>query len=557
MDLTRLLSLLFLFSSAVGHAQFGIGLTPGSMCNNAFAPGRGAINGADEFENLRGQLNVRKARIRQAEEKIKAMNTQIRRAEDEMGTVLTKRGLDELVVHREHNSSRDSYRLNCPQSTAFDGRSTDSGLLNSSSHGNVPEVGGTIPPPDIFCQSNSRGQVANLWDRFADDRGKMNKALCDYCIAGVTRSRECTENRARERCREGMDRYYKLMKEKDELVADMRKYKEESEEIRDRLADVREEVTDGTYCADCNAKRRGYSNLGTGDSVWQTAAVLGIIGLGLVMNSGQRQGPPPPGPGYPRNPYPARVPGYYGMAGPAPGQMMYGGVPGAIGAGGFGCQGANPLDYGNPGALSIFGGPSPLNNPYMSLMRPWFNQGAGPGWGFPQYGNGVSAFADPWAMTGASPYYQPGMVDPLLYNAYNPWGTVFAAPANPGLYGPGYPYRGSPSPTFAPTWMPYIGSNPMGGGAAGVVAGPGYGAWGNGGGWNSSVYNYSSQMNLLNSRIYGGGGGAPVVLPAQGGAGFGVGGGAGFGAQPIFSQPVGGGGGTRANPAPMILPVNR
>ena len=112
--------------------------------------------------------------------------------------------------------------------------------------------------------------------------------------------------------------------------------------------------------------------------------------LGMSMMQQRRPMPPPPpppmmmgrppmmmgapvmpygGPGYPVRPYQAQIPGYYGVApGPSPGLGTYGGIPGGMAPGGFGCQGANPAafgaPFGSPMVNPIYGGPSPFNNPY-------------------------------------------------------------------------------------------------------------------------------------------------------------------------------------------------
>lgn len=540
---------------ASAHAQFGIGLAPGSTCSSPFGPARGAQNGQDELMNLSGQLAARNTRIDQLRAKEERLDHYIAKAKRNIGEVLTSRGFAALREHRERNNSYGSYRQACGgggggNTAIADNRYTDPELFSTGApRANVDPDVTLVPPPDAFCVANpSTHARENIWEKFVEDDGTVSDRICDFRIAGVTHRASA---QGRELCHEGMHEYYERMAERERIHAEIARLDREARNYERRLNRIRDEITDGTYCWQCAAQRRGYSTMGTGNSMMQGVGLLAMLSISLnrqPMYGGQMMPPPyyrPPfgapvmpygGPGFPIRPYPAQIPGYAGMMpGPRPGMGTYGGVPGGIGPGAFGCQGANPMGFGNqfgsPMVNSIFGGQSPFNNPYANpAMMPMFMQGAGPGWGFPMYANGMPGFQDPFGLGphpfGQNPFGNPlfanqnpfgmnspfgmnpygmnpylmnpyGMNNPYAMNPYamgnpfgfNPYGSspfgmnpygmnpYGMGPYGMGPYGPGNPYQGPFNPYGPPGMMPYMGMNPYGGmNPFGTPYGPGYGS---------------------------------------------------------------------------------
>jgi hypothetical protein len=239
----------------------------------------------------------------------------------------------------------------------------------------------------------------------------------------------------------------------------------------------------------------------------------------------------------------------------------FGGSPFGGGPFGGGPFGGGPFGGGPFGGGPFGGGPfggGPFGNPFAG-PNPF---GGGPPGILPYMGAG-----NPWSM-------------PFGYNPYDPYGTnPFATMFGPGFnpyggamspFGPGYPYAGpmAGSPFGAPAVLPYMGSNPYGGGYPfGTPYGPGYGyPYGGmpgggfpGGGipnygfqnpWSmplgSPVGSFFSQIDQLNRQmqmiqgggLYGGGfggyglgGSPPAILPYMG--------------TPMYNQP-----GTMLNPGP-------
>lgn len=217
---------------------------------------------------------------------------------------------------------------------------------------------------------------------------------------------------------------------------------------------------------------------------------------------------PPMMPSFPQMPYAARVPGYMGSH-----NGMYGSMPGAIGPGGFGCNGSNPMAMNMPFMNSMynpmFGGPNIYGNPFANnFMNPamqngLFNPGYGPA--FMPYLNGGNPM-----MMGGNPMMNPyGMFDP-----FDPFNSMYGHnPYGFGNYNPFNPYGGG-----SPFMLPYNGAmygnglvnNALWGGA-GVA--PGVLPYG------SPLGNFYMEMEYIKSRIryIGGGsywgGSAPPILP--------------------------------------------
>ncbi|MGZ3721307.1 MAG: hypothetical protein ACXVA9_00170 [Bdellovibrionales bacterium] len=573
--------------SAAAQAQFGIGLSPGSSCPGQFGPAGQAVNGNDERLNLKGQLLARDRRIEQLKDKEDRLSDRIQRAKSDMAQVITAQGFSAIREHRERNNSYGSYRLACGgggggksnPSASAGSQTTDVELFSTGGSGRPVDAGQTqYPPPDAYCVINPATKLReNIWEKFVEDDGTVSDRLCDFRIAGVTKA---AGRGQREDCRQGMHDYYELMDEKEQIREEIARLDREARGYERRLERIQDEITEGTYCPWCNAQRRGYANQGAGNSMMQGAGVLAMLGMSLMGNQQQRPpmmpppmygrptppmyGPPMTPYGYPARPYVAQMPHYpFVYPGPRPGMGNYGGMPGAMGPGAFGCQGGNPMGFGSPfsspGVQPIYGGQSPFNNPYANpAMAGMFNQGGGPGWGFPQYGNGMPGFQPGGGVDAfGNPYNQNQFGSPFAqqspFNSYpqNPFGqNPFGGPNPYGPYGANQfgqqnPWGGGYNPYGTPYGPGY--GNPMY--ANGMYPPGGIPNYGHQSPWGaplgSPVGNYFGEVNQLNARIqwiqngsyYGGGNYAPPYTSYMGAP------------QPIYNTPGG-----WLNPAPRAQP---
>lgn len=513
---------LALFSNAA-FAQWGIGLSPGVMCNNRYGAARPAVNGNDEIMNLSGQLAARNQQIDALKQKRGRIDEYVTRAKKDMGAVLSGDAIAAIEMHRRYGYSFNSYQQSCgARPGPAPGRGTDPEMFDDA--GGRGTVNANLPPPpNGFCVQNpATGAYTNMWRKFVEDDGTVNREICDHLIAGLTKTREAS---AVDTCHQGMVDYYDRMAERERINDQIAKLDKEARTLERRLERIHDEITEGTYCPWCAAQRQGYTTGSGSNSIMPL--IGGIAVLGLAMLAHQQQGPVPSpymmqpafrpqimpygGPGFPVNPYPAPIPGYMGMMGP-PGAATYGAVPGAMGQGAFGCNGSNPLAMGNPfgspSVMPVFGGlQSPFNNPYANpQMNPMFNGGAGPGWGFPMYGSGYPGFQNPFGNPFGSPFGSPfGNPAMMPYLGANPNGmSPFGSPFGGSQFGSpfggspfGSPFGASPfgSPygmnPYAPSMLPYMGAgnpfaspfgynpyNPLGSNPYATPFGPGFNPWG-------------------------------------------------------------------------------
>jgi hypothetical protein len=494
----RSILLTFLFFTAVAHAQYGIGLSPGSSCSGPFRPAVGAISANDEVINVQGQIRARENGIAVLKDQERGLDNDLTDAKSEMAEVLTSQGMAALREHYDRRNSYNSYRKACGGTGPVGPEATDPSLFGTPMQNRPVDSHVTqLPPPDAFCIVNpATGLRENIWERFVDDDGQVSDRICEYRIAGIARP---TDDRRVKHCRQGLHEYYRLMDRRSKLHDDIAELDDEARDYERRLRRIRDDVTDGTYCPWCAAQRSGYALQGMGPALMQQQAIMQAMAQSMTLQNRPMFGPPQilpyGGAAYPARPYAAPLPGYYGMTGPGPGLMNYGAIPGGIGPGAFGCAGSgNPLNFGgpfsSPGVSPIFGGPSPFNNPFANpMMAPMFNQGAGPGWGFPQYANGMPGF---------NMYGQPNP----LFAAQYPYGL----PNQFGLMGsPYFPYV-TPNAGVMPFGAPYggyglgFGNGFYGAGSPyGNLYGPGYGSIY--GGWGAGAGNYFGQVNYLNTQM--------------------------------------------------------
>jgi hypothetical protein len=520
--------------TTAAHAQFGIGMSPGMQCPYPYAPGNGAINGNDEIANLQGQMRATRQRIDARKERLSRINGNVTRAKAGMGKVLSSGAITAIDEHCRYTRNAADYQSECSapdRSASAGGEDVDAVNLPGSS----VDVGGDglTPVPAIYCYKGTK----NVWASLVGDGGRMGDSVCDYKVPFTASKPNDTQRSA---CVDGLHSYYEAMDEKVQLETEIAELDGQLDGYEKRMSQIQDQITEGTYCPQCNNQRRSLSNGGTMDWLGAGVAVLGLLG-NMYQQNQQRQmqqqqmqymarlGYPPgmmpmqrppmmgpmmggpqmfPGPSaFPGNPYSAPMPGFMGMN-----NGMYGMGPGSMGPGAFGCQGTSPMGmqnpYANPFDPFMNSQANPFANPYMNngmnpyMQNPMFNPGYGPGF-MPMLGNGMQ---NPYMMN--NPYgNMMGLNNPYMNNPYAPWGSPYYNGMNnpyaPGMLGmPGmngmYPGMNG---MYPPGMMPYNGMYP------GQFANyPGLGNWG--APWGGQMYGNNPWAN----NPY-----APGVLPYQGG----------------------------------------
>lgn len=395
--------IIMMFSSLAQAQGWGTGQYGGTNCNNPVQTGPGAVNGDDERANLQGKLHEAQGHADELEALQKRLDRKIQKAKEKMARVLTADAIAAVEEHRRFKNSRADYKTQC----SAPARSEPSAPVNRNE---IPSVGPPYgrsnssdrrPVPAQFCALGTDGILHNTWDEaFANDDGTVSDSLCEHYIVGLSKGKAPGD---RSECKDGLNDYYAAMDSKERLKVQLEKLNEQVRTDRRSLERIDDEIAEGRYCADCAARRRGYSNQSPALVAVQGAIILSQ--LYARSQRGQFQQPRPFNqpvnyrqPGYPVSPYTAPIPGYAGI-GP---NRMYGGVPGARGAGSFACQGMNPLAEGNPFAdpavLPIYpNAGDPFANPFVDAQNgSVFNPGAGPGWGAPRNGNGAPIYLDPY-----------------------------------------------------------------------------------------------------------------------------------------------------------------
>ena len=429
--------------AAPAYAQFGIGLSPGMSCPYPYRASNQAMNGNDELSNLRRRIIVTREKIKGLKAELKKVDGDIAKAKDRMGRVLSDGAVAAIEEHYEHRRDRASYRAKCGERAAADG---DAGAGPKLTHGTKTRTGAKDEnhpsPPSSFCLEDGY----NDWDNVVQDDGFVDEAVCDYYVPA--KSKRPAEERV-SACRDGLDAYYDLMKAKNRGKDKLKSLEDLLDEDGDQLDDVRESVTEGTYCAWCAGRRRQTidddNEFGSGN--WLQMGAMAIALLSRLNNRGQQQQQPypiypgrrpgyappfmapgipnPGGPAFLGNPYPARVSGL-----PFVRNGQYGALPGSIGPGAFACQGTSPFGLNNPLAanFSPFDNlrSDPFNNPFRDPFgdelntfnqNPLLNSGFGPGF-MPILGNGLRE-TDPF---GNDPFGQdPFGTDP--FGQGNLWGN--------------------------------------------------------------------------------------------------------------------------------------
>ena len=492
--------LILIFVSSAASAQWATGLSPGTNCAGPYRPANGAMSGMDEVMNLKSQMDVLNGTEGQPgvmEDKLKKIDSGLKKDRGEMEQVLTSGALRAVEEHLRYNNSCSSYQLDCGVGVASVSGRRGAGYDDPESGGRYPGSNdkNNRPPPAEFCVPKN-GKTYNVWKLFVENEGSVSENICEHYFEGVEKSKDPDDRTA---CHHGMKKYYDDMYARAELEKKIAATQKSIDAIDERLGRINDEITAGTWCPTCPVQRRGYSNQGVGDSMSAVARVLaaaenakGGIGFRYPVRP-----PPAPrfGPSYPSNLYPGFVPGYSGI-GP---NNQYGAVGGGVGPNSFGCNGGgNPWALGNPNAYAsavpIYGGQSPFNNPYTQLLFPGqFNPGPGPGWGYPQNGNGVPGYRGPFIDAYGNPVSQAQLAQnqawvnsqarsPYFQHANVPNFATWNGQNNaavPYLYGPGYgqagaggyyssvgqfqsgvqymqngPYYGGPGPVTAPYWGP-------------------------------------------------------------------------------------------------------
>lgn len=550
--------IIFLFGS-MAQAQWGTGIGMGNTCPYNYGAGRGAMNGMDEVSNMQGMVGLNGQRIQQKKNQIAQLDSQINRAKADMRRTLRESAIRAITEHRIYNRGPNSYQRACTGATQAEGCSSGEGRSNP----NLP------PTPSEFCVWGKDGCLVNRWVRdFAMADGQVNESICEFRDGNSAQ----LDYSAVATCRRGLREYDELLAMRVNLEQEINDLEAQSRASQRQATRVRDEMAEGTYCPTCAGQRPGYAAYNNTGNVLGLVGMLAIAGVSIINNMNQRErmmyggpwGPRPmmmgPGPmmmgpmafggGFPAMPYAAPIPGYMGMG---PGGV-YGAVPGAIGAGGFGCQGTMPMMAGNPyafggnpmmgggmgmgmmgmnpmmGGPSMFAQPNLFNNPYASpfmnpamMQNPMLNPGFGPGF-MPTLGNGVPGYGmfNPYnsmnmpmgmgAFPNSMPYVggNPFDLNPFLQNPYfnqnfqlNPFmnGSGGWNPYMPGMnnldpfMGMGQmPFSNYGYNPYAPVVLPFMGGGPYYG--AGGMPGMGMGGGYPGGG-------------------YGAGSGLPYVNPAM------------------------------------------
>ena len=481
------------FTSVAAFGDWGTGEWGAQNCPQNYAPSAGALDGHDEVENLKGRVEVINSDLQTLRERRDRVDDRIKSAQDSMGKVLTESAIGSISEHWDHKNDQRSYRRSCGSVEGAHDNAGESDIeFPDAAKVDTGKNQTDLSPPPVFCIRDPKTKkIKNTWCSFVANKGYVSNHICNYYLPGVSTSRDSEDRRE---CRAGLQKYYDLQADRDEINRKIARLKHLRSKVRDRLGKVQDDIDEGTYCAQCDEE---------GDSTGMSNA---MAGLAAVLMSSQQQPPAVLPYGYPQNAYPGRLPGYMNVG---PGNN-YGTAPGGIGPGAFNCP-QNPLGTPQYNGQANMPANSGVNSNGYTPLSDMLLGGTGPGWVVPdrggdprsgQYagpgadqfnrGNGLGANYDPYY--GYQHGYNPNMLNRFYDGRYADYHYNSILGAWNGF---GYGNGG------APNILPFMGPG----------YGPGMNGWNGGAGAQYWANPYNLNSSWSNGSWNGAGGQPPPILP--------------------------------------------